>query len=238
MHAKGITNYGETKIASAVGTSLALGKDGHLTYLVDGSQVVTAYWDSDAKSVEKSVMLELDLSAGEIATDLFVFDDVVAVRVESGEFKFFTIPLVAGQVSLEIPFAAPPTNATNETSSNQFTDFSSIVAFGMHQHTNSEGVRIYELYAALPQSLIKVSFNHDFYSDEIKHVAEVKEATSQAEYFDGTLVRAAVTHKEFIVSCADCGFPRIVFFDHSLEQVFLKKLNPSQTNAYELAYHE
>ena len=107
MHAKGITNYGETRVASAVGNSLALGKDGHLTYLVDGSQVVTAYWDPSAMAVEKSVMLELDLSEGEIATNLFVFDDVVAVRVESGEFKFFTIPLVAGQVSLEIPTADP-----------------------------------------------------------------------------------------------------------------------------------
>ena len=36
MHAKGITNYGEAKVASAVGTSLAAEKDGHLTYLVDG----------------------------------------------------------------------------------------------------------------------------------------------------------------------------------------------------------
>ena len=61
MHAKGITNYGETRVASAVGNSLALGKDGHLTYLVDGSQVVTAYWDPTAMAVEKSVMLELDL---------------------------------------------------------------------------------------------------------------------------------------------------------------------------------
>ena len=96
VHAKGITNYGESRIASAVGTSLALGNDGHLTYLVDGIQVVTAYWDPLAKTVEKAVMLELDLASGETVTDLFVFDDVVAIRVESGEFKFFTIPLVAG----------------------------------------------------------------------------------------------------------------------------------------------
>ena len=51
-------------------------------------------------------------------------------------------------------------------------------------------------------------------------------------------MRAVVTHKDFIVSCADCGFPRVVFYDHSLQEVYLKKLNPSQTNAYELAYHE
>ena len=57
------------------------------------------------------IMLEIDLSSGEVATDLFVFDDVVAIRVASGNFKFFTIPLVAGQVSLEIPAAVP----TNET---------------------------------------------------------------------------------------------------------------------------
>ena len=116
MHAKGITNYGETKIASAVGTSLALNKDGHLTYLVDGKHVVTAYWDEEAESVEKAIMLELDLPSGEVATDLFVFDDIVAIRVESGNFKFFTIPLVAGQVSLEIPSAAP----TNETEADLF----------------------------------------------------------------------------------------------------------------------
>ena len=117
MHAKGITNYGEAKVASAVGTSLALEKDGHLTYLVDGNQVVTAYWDDEAKSVEKAVVLEFELSDGETATDLFVFDDLVAVRVTSGEFKFFTIPLVAGQISLEIPFEVPEvvTNSTEET---------------------------------------------------------------------------------------------------------------------------
>ena len=113
MHAKGITNYGEIKIASAVGTSLALNKDGHLTYLVDGKYVMTAYQDEKAKSVQKALMLEVDLSTGEVATDLFVFDDVVAVRVESGDFKFYTIPLVAEQVSLEIPAAIPvPTNET------------------------------------------------------------------------------------------------------------------------------
>ena len=116
MHAKGITNYGEMKIASAVGNSLALNKDGHLTYLVDGKHVVTAYWDEEAERVEKAIMLELDLPSGEVATDLFVFDDIVAIRVESGNFKFFTIPLVAGQVSLEIPAAAP----TNETEADLF----------------------------------------------------------------------------------------------------------------------
>ena len=72
---------------------------------------MTAFWDEETKSVEMEIMLEIDLSSGEVATDLFVFDDVVAIRVASGNFKFFTIPLVAGQVSLEIPAAVP----TNET---------------------------------------------------------------------------------------------------------------------------
>ena len=42
----------------------------------------------------------------------------------------------------------------------------------MHQHTSNEGDRIYELYGVLPKSIVKVSFTHDFYEDEIKHVAE------------------------------------------------------------------
>ena len=78
---------------------------------------MTAYWDDEAKSVEKAVVLEFELTDGETATDLFVFDDLVAVRVVSGEFKFFTIPLVAGQISLEIPFEVPDVaaNSTEET---------------------------------------------------------------------------------------------------------------------------
>ena len=88
-----------------------------MTYLVDGKQVVTAYWDDEAKSVEKAVVLEFELSDGETATDLFVFDDLVAARVASGGFKFFTIPLVAGQISLEIPSVVPEVvaNSTEET---------------------------------------------------------------------------------------------------------------------------
>ena len=78
---------------------------------------MTAYWDDEAKSVEKAVVLEFELTDGETATDLFVFDDLVAVRVVSGELKFFTIPLVAGQISLEIPSVVPEVaaNSTEET---------------------------------------------------------------------------------------------------------------------------
>ena len=36
-------------------------------------------------------------------SDLFVFDNLVAVRLDTGGFKFFPIPLVAGTYSNEIP---------------------------------------------------------------------------------------------------------------------------------------
>jgi len=38
--------------------------------------------------------MELKLEAGDVATDLFVFDGIVAVRINDNEFRFFIEPLV------------------------------------------------------------------------------------------------------------------------------------------------
>ena len=46
IKSKSIFDYGETRVASAVGNSLAPNRDGHLTYLIDGTLVTTAWWDS------------------------------------------------------------------------------------------------------------------------------------------------------------------------------------------------
>ena len=85
---------------------------------------------------------------------------------------------------------------------------------------------------------MKVSFNHDFYANEIKQVAEFKPLDSLSKSYEGSLLRAVVTQKDFIVSCADCTFPGVIFYNHNLEKVFEQKLDMSMTHAYELAYHE
>ena len=46
IQSKSIFDYGETRVASAVSNSLAPNRDGHLTYLIDGTLVTTAWWDS------------------------------------------------------------------------------------------------------------------------------------------------------------------------------------------------
>ena len=40
-----LRNYGEGRPAVGVNKSLATGKEGHLTYLLEGRTVVSAYWD-------------------------------------------------------------------------------------------------------------------------------------------------------------------------------------------------
>ena len=46
IKSKSLFDYGETRVASAVGNSLAPNRNGHLTYLIDETKVTTAYWDS------------------------------------------------------------------------------------------------------------------------------------------------------------------------------------------------
>ena len=54
-------------------------------------------------------------------SDLFVFDNLVAVKLETGGFKFFPIPLVAGSYSNEIPMEEDL----------EFNNYSEILAYGM-----------------------------------------------------------------------------------------------------------
>ena len=60
---KGLTNYGENRKATAVHRSLATGKDGHLTYLVNDITVVSAWWDAESGGVVKKTLLNLALES-------------------------------------------------------------------------------------------------------------------------------------------------------------------------------
>lgn len=96
-----------------------------MTYLINGVNVVTASWDAENSKVVKKTLVGLALestsSGMDVVTDMFVFDNLVAVRLESKEFKFFPIPLVAGTFTNEIPIKE----------GGEFTDYSGILAYGM-----------------------------------------------------------------------------------------------------------
>lgn len=91
INAKSIDNYGETRMASAVSNSLAPNRDGHLTYLIDendGTLVTTAWWDPNQNKAIKTTLASLDLG-GSIATDLYIFEDLIAVRIKDSGLRFF-----------------------------------------------------------------------------------------------------------------------------------------------------
>ena len=125
-----LRNYGESRQATAVNKSHASDSAGHLTYLVNGLTVVSASWDAINSKVVKKTLLNLALestaTSKDVVTDMFVFDNLVAVRLETKEFKFFPIPLVAGSYSNEIPM-----KVDIGTLSGQFNDYSGILAYGM-----------------------------------------------------------------------------------------------------------
>ena len=78
-------------MASAVSNSLAPNRDGHLTYLIDendGTLVTTAWWDPNQNKVIKTTLASLDLG-GSIATDLYIFEDLIAVRIKDSGLRFF-----------------------------------------------------------------------------------------------------------------------------------------------------
>ena len=96
MKTVGLINYGENRKATAVNRSLQTDKAGHLTYLVDGTTVVSAHWNEGDQDVMKEQLLNLALEGAEVVSDLFVFDNLVAARFTSGYLKFFPLPLVQG----------------------------------------------------------------------------------------------------------------------------------------------
>ena len=67
-------------------------------------------------------------SSKDIATDMFVFDNVVAVRLDTGKFTFFGIPLNDGNYAEEIPIEEEVEVDTIAGTSNTFSD---ILALGM-----------------------------------------------------------------------------------------------------------
>ena len=56
INTKSLSDYGETRVASAVSNSLAPNRDGHLTYLIDGTLVTTAWWDSYQSTAIKTTV--------------------------------------------------------------------------------------------------------------------------------------------------------------------------------------
>ena len=52
------------------------------------------------------------------------------------------------------------------------------------------------------------------------------------------MVRAVVTPRDLIVSCADCSSPSVKFYNHDLELIHTMDVDKNVHSAYELAAHD
>jgi hypothetical protein len=64
-----------------------------LTFL-ENNNVHKLYRDPQTGSVEVDTLMQLSLPSLDVATDLWVLDGIVAVRINDKNFKFFIEPLV------------------------------------------------------------------------------------------------------------------------------------------------
>ena len=100
-----------------------------------------------------------------MVTDLFVFDNLVAARVNEADVKFFPLPLVQGNAVMNnIPMEI---DEQRLEAGEQFANYTDIKAYGMYWSKDDQGVHLYNLFAVLESRIVKVSYKHDSYENKI-----------------------------------------------------------------------
>ena len=193
-----LKNYGEKRPARVVNSSLVTGKGGHLTYLLEGRTVVSAYYDKEHRKIVKDTLLNLALTGTDVVSDLFVFDDVVATKI-GNEFRFWPYPLAKMNYVDEVPLDMDGV-AANAT----FNKTDSILAYTMIQTKDPDtNAHIYDLYALLNTTIAKISYQ--YHQNENKMTYQFLEKNLTDIVIDGNLTRVSVSLTDFILSCADCS---------------------------------
>ena len=153
--------------------------------------VVSAHWNEIDGTITKEILVNLALEASsagsEVVTDLFVFDNLVAARVNHADLKFFPLPLVQGNAVMnEIPMEI---NEERLEIGEQFANYTDIKAYGMHWSKDDLGSHLYNLFAVLEDQIVKVSYSHDSYENKITQEVKMVELYSSSEMYDGNNTR-------------------------------------------------
>ena len=119
--------------------------------------VMSAAYNPATGTVTKKEVMRLALAEGEKATDLFAHTNVVTVRINDGDFKFFPYPLVAGGEVSEIEMDM----GDAENMPKEDINMAELLAYGMGESKNADGAHVYTLYGVFANSLIKCSHVHD-----------------------------------------------------------------------------
>lgn len=100
--------------------------------------------------------MQLSLNASEVATDLWVHDGMVAVRINDNGFKFFVEPLVASTPVKPLN-NSPPLNTTYNT---QAQDYTKLLAYAFAPKTN-ETLQELTLFGVYKRFIVKTVFTLD-----------------------------------------------------------------------------
>lgn len=157
--------------------------------------------------VIKDTLLTVDLLLREFTTDLYVFDSIIVIRMNNGDWKFFERPLVDGQKALPIQIVSR--NGVSVDTSLLAADF-----------TTSKMEDTLEFYGVSQNKLHRYVFIHNSIENEMTLISYFVDV----EALDGNIFRLDATSEFIVVSCANCDAPGVYFFN--LEDMqFMKFFN-------------
>lgn len=205
-----ITNYGDDRKITGVHNSLATNDRQSITFL-EGFNVTKLYREEDSGLVKVEHLLQLDLdSEFDRANDAYLLDEVVAVRVNETEFRFFTQPLVR---SLPVkPIAMAPFGEGTRNSKTDETDFDYSKFFDLSFAPN-KGAAEYTLFGIRDKQLVKIVYEIEEDSDGEFYVTH-NITTKEDDKLDGEHPRLEVTDELLIVTSSDGNSPGVFIFDH------------------------
>lgn len=79
---------------------------------IEGNKVQRLHRDGSEATAQIDTLMVLSLNATETATDLWVHDGLIAVRINDNKFKFFIEPLVASTPVEALAFEPSPVDAS------------------------------------------------------------------------------------------------------------------------------
>ena len=101
-------NFGENRNIKGVHNSLAMNDRQSITFLEDGN-MMRLRRDETTGDVQIDHLMQIEVPNNqftELATDAYLLDGVVAVRVNDNEFYFYIQPLVQSEPVQALPFSS------------------------------------------------------------------------------------------------------------------------------------
>ena len=123
--------------------------------------------DPDDYKVQIDELMELSLEAGNVPTDLFVLDGIVAVRINDNRFRFFIEPLVVRDPieplalddgTLDDGISSGTTSGSTSTIPFDYTKLLAYCFSPIEEYTRAENVT---LYGVRFKTMVKIEYTLD-----------------------------------------------------------------------------